>query len=46
MYLMLCSGVALWLVYGLMIQAPPVIVANLVTLILASTILVMKLRHG
>jgi MtN3 and saliva related transmembrane protein len=46
MYLMLCSGVTLWLVYGVMIQAPPVILANLVTLILASAILVMKLKNG
>ena len=46
MYLLFCSGVALWLVYGFMIHATPVILANLVTLVLSGTILVMKLRKG
>ena len=46
MYLLLCSGIALWLAYGLIIGAMPVIVANLVTLILSGTILLMKLRNG
>jgi len=46
MYLLLCSGVALWLIYGLLIHAMPVILANLVTLILCCTILAMKLRNG
>jgi MtN3 and saliva related transmembrane protein len=46
MYLLLCSGIALWLAYGLMIGAMPVIVANLVTLILSGTILLMKLKNG
>jgi MtN3 and saliva related transmembrane protein len=46
MYLLLCSGVALWLVYGVMIHAKPVIVANLVTLVLCGAILVMKVRNG
>ena len=46
MYLLLCSGILLWLIYGLMLQAPPIIVANAVTLVLAGTILLMKLRNG
>jgi MtN3 and saliva related transmembrane protein len=46
MYLMLCAGIALWLVYGLMIQALPVVLANLVTLILAGAILALKLKNG
>jgi len=46
MYLLFCCGVALWLVYGFMIHATPVILANLVTLVLSGTILVMKLRKG
>jgi len=46
MYLMFCSGVALWLIYGFMIHEKPVIVANLATLVLSGTILVMKLRNG
>ena len=46
MYLLLVSGVALWLVYGLMIHSTPVIVSNIVTLALAATVLVLKLRNG
>jgi len=36
--------VALWLLYGLMTAAWPVVAANAVTLTLAVAILVMKLR--
>ncbi len=46
MYTLFTTGVALWLVYGLMLMAWPLIVANLVTLGLALAILVMKLRFG
>jgi MtN3 and saliva related transmembrane protein len=46
MYLLFCSGVALWTIYGLMIHATPVIVANLATLLLAGTILLMKIKRG
>ena len=38
-------GVALWLLYGLMMGAWPIVLANAVTLALASAILVMKLRY-
>ncbi|MFT3736870.1 MAG: SemiSWEET transporter [Rhodocyclaceae bacterium] len=46
MYSVFVTGVFLWLVYGLFIGAWPVIVANAITLALASFILVMKLRFG
>ena len=46
MYAIFVSGVLLWLVYGCMIGAMPVIVANAVTLLLAAAILVGKLRFG
>jgi len=46
MYSIFTIGVALWLVYGLMLGAWPVIIANLVTLVLAVFILGMKLRFG
>jgi MtN3 and saliva related transmembrane protein len=46
MYLIFTLGVALWLVYGLMTAAVPVIVANAVTLLFAGAVLVMKLRFG
>ena len=46
MYSVFTTGVALWLAYGLLLQAWPVVVANAITLVLALSILVMKLRYG
>ena len=46
MFLILCTGIALWLVYGLVRGDWPVIIANGFILVLASTILFFKLRHG
>ena len=45
MFVLFTVGVALWLVYGLFTGAVPVIAANTVTLILALTILTLKLRY-
>jgi MtN3 and saliva related transmembrane protein len=39
-------GVALWLTYGIAIHSWPMIIANSVTLALAGTVLVLKLRFG
>jgi MtN3 and saliva related transmembrane protein len=44
MYSVFTTGIALWLVYGLMIQAWPVVIANVITLVLAASILVMRLK--
>jgi MtN3 and saliva related transmembrane protein len=44
MFSLFCLGVALWLVYGIMVNDVPVIAANLITLMLASTLLFFKLR--
>jgi MtN3 and saliva related transmembrane protein len=46
MYAIFTSGVALWLVYGLMLGAWPIVAANAITLALALFILGMKLRYG
>jgi MtN3 and saliva related transmembrane protein len=46
MYAIFTTGVALWLVYGLLIRAWPVVTANVVTLVLALFILVMRLKLG
>lgn len=46
MYSAFTLGVLLWLVYGVMIGAWPVIVANFVTLALAACILTMKIVLG
>ncbi len=40
------AGVALWLAYGIVMQEPPMILWNAVTLVLAGAILAMKLRFG
>ena len=45
MYLAFCCGVVLWLVYGLLLGAWPVVVANGATLVLAGIVLAIKLRH-
>ena len=45
MYTMFASGVALWLVYGLVINSMPLIVTNALTLVFALSILVMKIRE-
>jgi len=46
MYITLVAGVALWLVYGILIEDLPLIIANAVTLILCTTMLVFKIRFG
>ncbi|GFK95368.1 Sugar transporter SemiSWEET [Fundidesulfovibrio magnetotacticus] len=42
MYLLMSTGIALWVVYGVMIASFSVIVANAVSLMLTVSILVMK----
>ncbi|MCF8186699.1 MAG: SemiSWEET transporter [Sulfuritalea sp.] len=44
MYALFNTGVALWLCYGLLIESWPIIVANSITLILACSVMVMKLN--
>lgn len=46
MYSAFTLGVTLWLVYGLLLVAWPIIIANVITLVLALAILVMKLKFG
>ena len=46
MYIIFVIGVALWLAYGIYIDSLPMILANIVTLGLAGTILALKLRYG
>ena len=43
MYSMFTLGVAGWLIYGLMINSLPVIVANAITLVLSSIVLYLKI---
>lgn len=46
MYTVFTLGIALWLVYGLLINDLPVTLANAVTLVLALAVLILKLRYG
>ena len=39
-------GIALWLVYGILIGSWPVTAANLVTLLIVGAILILKIRFG
>ena len=45
MYSIFVVGITLWLVYGLLLNAWPIVLANAVTLTLAVAILTMKLRY-
>lgn len=46
MYGAFTAGVGLWLLYGLLLAAWPIVLANAITLALACAILGMKLRFG
>ncbi|TAK90288.1 MAG: hypothetical protein EPO06_09185 [Burkholderiaceae bacterium] len=46
MYSIFTSGVLLWVIYGALAGIWPVLITNIVTLLLALFILVMKLRFG
>ena len=44
MYLMFVAGVALWIVYGLHVKSTPIIVGNVITFMLAGSILMVKIK--
>lgn len=45
MYSLFTAGVAMWFVYGVMLGSWPIIIANAITIILASVVLTLKLMH-
>ena len=45
MFLTFCTGVLLWIIYGILVKDIPVVIANIATLSLASTILWFKLKY-
>ncbi len=45
MYSLFTAGVALWLLYGVILESWPIIIANAITLALAGSVLFLKLRH-
>jgi MtN3 and saliva related transmembrane protein len=46
MYSIFTFGIAVWLVYGIMLGSMPIIIANCITMILAGSVLAMKLKYG
>lgn len=46
MYIILISGMLLWIIYGVLIDAPPVILANAFSLLLALIVLIFKIKYG
>ena len=46
MYALFTLGVALWLIYGILLAAWPIVIANSITLVIAGAVLVMKLKFG
>lgn len=46
MFLLFWSGILLWLIYGVIIENTPIIIANGFTLALASIILIFKFRFN
>lgn len=45
-YILLFSGLSLWLIYGLLLGALPIILGNAVACAMAGYIIYMKLKHG
>lgn len=44
MYTIFTTGVALWLLYGLVIHDWPIIIANAITVLLAAIVLLLKIK--
>lgn len=45
MFAIVSMGIVLWLIYGILIHALPIIAANTVSIILAGAILAYKLKY-
>lgn len=46
MYLLLFTGVSLWLIYGIIIRDIPLMLANSLTAALVLAVLILKARYG
>lgn len=46
MYSCFTIGLVCWLAYGVMIASAIIVVTNIITLLLASSVIIMKLRWG
>ena len=45
MYLMFTCGVGFWLIYGILLENPVIIIANIITFLLAGVVLLAKIRE-
>lgn len=45
-FLLFSSGVSLWLIYGVLLRAVPIVIANGITLLLSVSILLLKIRDS
>ncbi|MFA7350315.1 MAG: SemiSWEET transporter [Methylotenera sp.] len=45
MYCLFSLGVFSWLIYGVMINSWPIVMANSITLVLACVVLYLKMKH-
>jgi MtN3 and saliva related transmembrane protein len=46
MFAIMVSGVTLWLICGAFVRDIPIVIANGATLLLAGTVLVLKIKKG
>lgn len=45
MYLMFTAGIICWEIYGIILKAPPIIIANLLGIIMNSIIIFYKIKY-
>ena len=46
MYSVFTAGIVVWLIYGLLLGSAPNFIANSITIVLAGSVLIMKLKYG
>ncbi len=46
MYIILAMGLFLWFLYGLFLKDLPIIIANSITFVLATAVLILKIKYG
>ncbi len=46
MFVTLCSGLFLWVLYGISISSAPIVVTNIVSFVLGTIIVVFKIKNG
>ena len=46
MYSIFTLGIVVWFIYGILLGSWPIIIANTITIVLAGSVLAMKLKYG